>query len=91
MLSIFQSGRNSHLSKILCMLLSPASSNTYLINSNQEKMEKIMAVLVTCRHKEDTIRIENSRVLTSLYIDFPHAQGPVSLHSVVRSGRNSNS
>ena len=50
-----------------------------------------MVVLLTCKNKEDTIKNEGARVITTLYKDFSDAQGQVTLESVVVSSRNWNS
>ena len=50
-----------------------------------------MIVLLTCKNKEDPIKNEEARVLTTIYIDFSDAQGQITLESVVISGRNLNS
>ena len=50
-----------------------------------------MVVLLTCKHKEDTIKNEGARVITTLYIDFSNAQGQITLKSVVVSSQNWNS
>ena len=49
------------------------------------KIRNFMAVLVTCtcKNKEDLIKHEASRVLTTLYIDVLDAQGQVALQSAV--------
>ena len=49
-----------------------------------------MAVLITCKNKEDPIKNEGARVATR-YVEFSCAQGQVTPKSVVGSGRNSNS
>ena len=50
-----------------------------------------MAVLLTCKNKEDPIKNEGARVFTTLYINFSNTQGQITLESVVVSGRNLNS
>ena len=50
-----------------------------------------MVVLLTCKNKEDPIKNEGARVLTTLYINFSDAQGQITLELVVVSGRNLNS
>ena len=50
-----------------------------------------MIVLLTCKNKEDPIKNEGARVITTLYIDFSDAQGQITLESVVVSCRNWNS
>ena len=50
-----------------------------------------MVVLLTCKNKEDTIKNEGARVITTLYIDFSDAQVQITLESVVVSSRNWNS
>ena len=47
-----------------------------------------MVVLLTCKNKEDTIKNEGARVITTLYIDFSDAQGQITLKSVVVSSQN---
>ena len=50
-----------------------------------------MVFLLTCKNKEDPIKNEGARVFTTLYINFPDAQGQITLELVVVSGRNLNS
>ena len=50
-----------------------------------------MDVLVTCKYEEDPIKNRGARVFTTLYVNFPDAQGQITLESVVVSGRNLNS
>ena len=49
-----------------------------------------MAVLVACKNEEDPIKNEGARVVTTLFIDFLHAQRQLTLKSVMESCRNSN-
>ena len=49
-----------------------------------------MSVLVACKNKEDPIKNEGARAVTTLFIDFSHAQGQVTPKSVMESCRNSN-
>ena len=49
-----------------------------------------MGLLVACKNKEDPIKNEGVRVVTSLFIDFSHAQGQLTPKSVMESCRNSN-
>ena len=49
-----------------------------------------MAVLVTCKNEEEPIKNEGARVLTTLYINFPDAQGQLTPKSVVGFGQNPN-
>ena len=50
-----------------------------------------MVVLITCKNEEDPIKNEGARLFTTLFINFPDAQGKVTPRSLVESGRNSNS
>ena len=50
-----------------------------------------MDVLITCNYEEDPIKNRGARVFTTLNINFPDAQGQITLESVVVSGRNLNS
>ena len=50
-----------------------------------------MVVFLTCKNKEDPIKIEGNRVFTTFYIDFSDAQGQITLELVVVSSRNWNS
>ena len=50
-----------------------------------------MVDLVTCKNEEDPIKNEGARVFTTLYINFSHAQGPITLELVAVSCRNLNS
>ena len=50
-----------------------------------------MLVLLTCKNKEDPIKIEGTRVFTTFYIDFSDAQGQITLELVVVSSQNWNS
>ena len=47
-----------------------------------------MVVFVTCKNEEGPIKNEGARVFTTLYINFPDAQGQINLELVVVSGRN---
>ena len=49
-----------------------------------------MGVLVACKNEEDPIKNEGARVVTTLIIDFAHAQGQLTPKSVTESCRNSN-
>ena len=48
-----------------------------------------MVVLVACKNEEDPIKNEGARVVTTLFIDFSHAQGQLTPKSVMESFRNS--
>ena len=50
-----------------------------------------MVVLLTCNNKEDPIKNEGARVVTTLYSDFSDAQGQITLVLVSVSGQNLNS
>ena len=49
-----------------------------------------MAVLVACKNEEDPIKNEGARVVTTLFIDFSHAQGQLTPKSVMKTCRNLN-
>ena len=49
-----------------------------------------MDVLVTCKYEEDPIKIEGTRVVTTLYSNVSDAQGQITLVLVLVSGRNLN-
>ena len=49
-----------------------------------------MGVLVACKNEEDPIKNEGARVVTTLFIDFSHAQGQLTPKSVMEIYRNSN-
>ena len=49
-----------------------------------------MGVHVACKNEEEPIKNEGARVVTSLFIDFSHAQGQLSPNLVMESCRNSN-
>ena len=48
-----------------------------------------MVVLVTCKNKEDPNKNEDTRVVTTLFIDFSGAQGQLTPKSVMESCLNS--
>ena len=50
-----------------------------------------MSVLVACKNEEDRIKIEDTRVVTALFIDFSDAQGQLTLKAVMESCLNSSS
>ena len=50
-----------------------------------------MIVLVTCKNEEYQIKIEGTRVVSKLSIDFSDAQGQLTPKSVMESCQNSNS
>ena len=61
-----------------------------LILPNFEPIRDFMGVLVACKNEEDPIKNEGARVVTTLFIDFSHAQGQLTPKSVMESCRNSN-
>ena len=50
-----------------------------------------MVVLVIWKNEEDPIKNKGARVVTTLIIDFSHAQGQLTPKAVMESCRNSNS
>ena len=50
-----------------------------------------MGFLVACKNKEDPIKNEGARVVTTLFINFSDAQGQLTQKSLMESCRNSNS
>ena len=48
-----------------------------------------MSFLVACKNKEDSIKNEGARVVTTLLIHFCDAQGQLTPKSVMKSCRNS--
>ena len=50
-----------------------------------------MVVLHTCNNEEDSIKNEDARVLTRLYVVFSDVQGPLTPKSAADFCRNSNS
>ena len=58
---------------------------------NFELMRYFMVVLLTCNNEKDSIKNGGARVFTTLYIDLSDARMPLTLQSVVRFGRISNS
>ena len=46
-----------------------------------------MGVLVACKNEEDPIKNKGARVVTTLFIDFSHAQGQLTRKSVMESCR----
>ena len=66
-------------SKVLCPKL-----------PNLAPIRDFMGVLVTCMNEEDPIKNEGARVVTTLFIDFSHAQGQLTPNSVMESYGNSN-
>ena len=50
-----------------------------------------MGLLVSCKNEEDPIKNEGARVVTTLFINFSDAQGPLTPKSVMESCQNSNS
>ena len=49
-----------------------------------------MGVLVAYKNEEDPIKNEAARVVTTLFIDFSHAQGQLTPKSMMKSYRSSN-
>ena len=49
-----------------------------------------MVVLVVCKNEEDPIKNEGARVVTTLFIEFSHAQGQLTPKSGMESCGNSN-
>ena len=50
-----------------------------------------MGLLVACKNEEDPIKNEEARVVTTLFVTFPDAQGQLTPKSVMEYCRNSNS
>ena len=50
-----------------------------------------MDLLVACKNKEDPIKIEGARVVTTLFINFSDPQGQLTPKSVMESCQNSTS
>ena len=50
-----------------------------------------MDLLVACKNKEDTIKNEGARVVTTLFINFSDTQGQLTPTSVMESCQNSKS
>ena len=50
-----------------------------------------MGFLVACKNKDDPIKNEGARVVTTLLINFSEAQGQLTPKSVMETCRNSNS
>ena len=48
-----------------------------------------MGVLVACKNEEEPIKNEGARVVTTLFIEFSHAQRQLTPKSVMESSRNS--
>ena len=51
----------------------------------------LWVVLLTCKNKEDPIKNEGARVVTTLFVDFSEAQGQLTPKSAMESCQNSNS
>ena len=49
-----------------------------------------MVVLVTCKNEKYPIKIEDARLVTTLYIDFSDAQGQLTPKPAMESCQNSN-
>ena len=72
----------------------PRAANSAVLGPiwpNFELVRDVMDVLITCKYEEDPIKNRGARVFTTLYLNFPDAQGQISPESVVVSGRNLNS
>ena len=50
-----------------------------------------MSFFVACKNEEDAIKNEGARVVTTLFIDFPDAQGQITPKPAMGSCQNSNS
>ena len=61
------------------------------IKSNFELGRDFMVVLITCKNEEDPIKNRGPGVFRTLYINFPDAQGQITLELVAVSGQNLNS
>ena len=57
---------------------------------NFKPIRDFRGVLVACKNEEDQIKNEGARVVTTLSIDFSHAQGQLTPKSVMESCENSN-
>ena len=52
---------------------------------NFPPMRDIMGLLVACKNEEDPVKNEGPRVVTTLFINFPDAQGQLTPKSVMES------
>ena len=72
----------------------PRAANSVVLGPiwpNFKLIRDVMYVLVTCKYKEDPIKNEGARVVTTLYRNFSDAQGQITLVLVSVSGPNLNS
>ena len=51
----------------------------------------VMGFVVACKNEDDPIKNESARVVATLFIDFPDAQGQLTPKSVMKFCQNSNS
>ena len=61
----------------------PNSTVQGLIWPYFEHIRHFIAVLVTCKNKDDPIKNKGARVVTTLFIDFSDTQGKLTLKSVM--------
>ena len=56
---------------------------------NFNPIHNFMGVLAACKNEEEPTKNYGARVVTTLFIDFSHAQGQLTPKSVIKSCRNS--
>ena len=54
-------------------------------------IQALMVVLFVCKNEEDPFKIDRTRVVTTLFINFSDTQGQLTPKSVMESCQNSNS
>ena len=81
------SQRFSHYKSVFFSKCSRAANSLVLrrILPNFEPIRDFMRVLVACKNKEDPVKNEGASVVTTLFIDFSHAQWQLTLKSVMES------
>ena len=70
------------------------AANSIIGDGTLTKFKLIQAFIVElliCKNKDDPIKNEGARVVTTLFIDFSDAQGQLTPKSVMESCQNSNS
>ena len=73
----------------ICLFIAPVPVHCFSITFKFNR--DYIVVLVTCKNKEDPIKNEGARVLTSFLFDFSDAQGQLTPKSVVEFCRHSTS
>ena len=82
---------SQHFSHHKSMGIFPNGQGQVAHETLDKPIRDVMGFVVACKNEDDPIKNEGARVVATLFIDFPDAQGQLTPKSVLKSCQNSNS